>query len=89
MKIGSINEDKFWLIAYLYISLALIGIFFSGSVITPSYYTLIFLGIVPFLFLYLNKRIVMGNVKKSFLYHFYSLLRLSLSMYCVNMAQNF
>jgi hypothetical protein len=66
MKIGSINKDKFWLIAYLCISLALIGIFFSGSVITPSYYTLIFLGVVPFLFLCLNKRIVMGNVKKVF-----------------------
>ena len=68
MKIGSINEDRFWLIIYVYIPLALIGIFFSGSLITPSYYTLIFLGIVPFLFLCLNKRIVMGNVKKSFLY---------------------
>lgn len=61
------SEDKFWHTIYLYTPIALAGIFFLGPAITPSYYTLIFLGIAPFLFLLWNKNIPLGDVKKSFL----------------------
>lgn len=62
------NEKRFWHIIYAYIPIALIGIFFFGSIITYSYYTLIFLGVIPFFFLFLNKKIERGDVKSSFLY---------------------
>jgi hypothetical protein len=71
------NEKKFWhiiylYIPYLYIPVALIGIFLFGQFITPSYYTLIFLGVIPFFFLFWNKKIRRGDVKKVFfiLYRF-------------------
>jgi len=62
------NEKRFWHIVYAYIPIALIGIFFFGRIITPSYYTLIFLGVIPFFFLLWNNKIGRGDVKKSFLY---------------------
>ena len=62
------NEKRFWHIVYAYIPIALIGIFFLGWIITPSYYTLIFLGVIPFFFLIWNNKIGRGDVKKSFLY---------------------
>ena len=68
MKSQIQNEKKFWHIIYLYVPIALVGIFFFGRIITPSYYTLIFLGVIPFFFLFWNKKIRRGDVKKSFLY---------------------
>ena len=62
------NEKRFWHIVYAYIPLTLIGIFFGGWIITPSYYTLIFLGVIPFFFLLWNDKIGRGDVKGSFLY---------------------
>ena len=62
------NEKRFWHIVYAYIPIALIGIFFLGWIITPSYYTLIFLGVIPFFFLLWNNKIGRGDVKGSFLY---------------------
>jgi len=62
------NEKRFWHIVYAYIPLTLIGIFFLGWIITPSYYTLIFLGVIPFFFLLWNNKIGRGDVKGSFLY---------------------
>lgn len=62
------GEEKFWQILYIYIPIALIGILFFGHITTPSYYTLIFLGVVPFFILLLNKKIGRGDLKKSFLY---------------------
>ena len=62
------NEKRFWHIVYAYIPIALIGIFFLGWIITPSYYTLIFLGVIPFFFLLWNNKIGQGDVKGSFLY---------------------
>ena len=62
------NEKRFWHIVYVYIPIALIGIFFLGWIITPSYYTLIFLGVIPLFFMLWNKKIMRGDVKKSFLY---------------------
>lgn len=67
-KIDPCDDAKFWKILYVYIPLALLGIFFFGPIITPSYYTLIFLGIIPLCFLLRSKKIQMGDVKKSFLY---------------------
>ena len=62
------NEKRFWHIVYVYIPIALIGIFFFGWIITPSYYTLILLGVIPLFFMLWNKKIRRGDVKKSFLY---------------------
>jgi hypothetical protein len=67
MKMVFQNEKRFWHIIYVYIPITLIGIFF-GRIITPSYYMLILLGVIPFFFLLWNNKIGRGDVKGSFLY---------------------
>ncbi|RZN65255.1 MAG: hypothetical protein EF806_01680 [Candidatus Methanoliparum thermophilum] len=68
LKVFLQDEKRSSLIIHVYAPIALIGILFFGPIITPSYYTLIFLGVLPFFFLLLNGKISRRDVKKSFLY---------------------